>query len=190
MLWESSRIWIFSLQIITNLCVSVFFDWNYLMNKINIHMIHVSRLCYKKYWFKLIAKHYIMWMNFNVMSQRFYFDKPLTQCRWFLLQDFLLPSSWYGLVGNHIATFLFFEKRTLMYFNKLFTFNSIPSGRWYGVTSLIRFIDHFKKGVSCFIVNRLLIFINNSAKDQYFLYHHKRNWFQFLFFNLILKNGK
>ena len=65
-----------------------------------------------KYWFKLIAKSYVIWMNFNVMSKRFNFGKPLTQWQWFPIQDFILLSSWYGLIGNHIATSLFYEKRT------------------------------------------------------------------------------
>ena len=72
-------------------------------NKINIHIIRVSRLfLYSKYWFKLLAKHYIIWMNFIVMSKSFHFSKPLTQCSWFPVKDFILPSRWYGLIDCYL----------------------------------------------------------------------------------------
>ena len=40
-----------------------------------------------------------------------------------------LPSRWYGLIGNHIAISLIYEKRALIYFNQLLTFNNILSCR-------------------------------------------------------------
>ena len=155
-------------------------------------MIHVSRLFYSKYRFKLIATHYIIWMNFNVMSIRFYFGKPLTWGR-------------YGLIRSHWKSYRYF---IILWEAHLDVVQEAAHIQQYFIQPLIQchwklisqtagwrtlnsvFFDHFKKGVSCCIVNRLLMFINNSAKDQYFLNDHKRKWFQLSFFNLILKIEK
>ena len=104
-----------------------------------------------------LDKHYIIWMNFNVMSKRSQFGKPLTQCRWFPIQDFILPRSWQGLIGNHIATHIqqYFIQPLIRCHWKLIS----ETAGW--TTLDLVFIDRFKKGVSCCFVNRLLIFINN-----------------------------
>ena len=137
-------------------------------NKINIHIIHVSRLFYSKYWFKLLAKHYIIWMNFIVMSKRFHFSKPLTQCSWFPIKDFILPSRWYGLIDCYLWSSALVSMSAHI---QQYSMHSLirchwklisQTAGWKTLNSVL--IDHLKEGVSWCIVNRLLIFINNVVK--------------------------
>ena len=99
-----------------------------------------------------------------------------------LLHNFMRSASWCILISCSHSTI--FHSAAIRCLWKLIS----QTAGWRKLNSAL--IDHFKRGVSWYIVNQLLIFVSNFAKDQCSSNHHKNKWFQFSFFNFILKNKK